>query len=296
MIIVKLMGGLGNQMFQYAFGKALSLERKEEVIYDTSFYLDKNILADELKSGLCRRLSLYHFNINLKEKPSGSRFKRYWGRCVNNIHSRVPILSKITKSVIFDESYPILDLSYHPEVWKINADKIIFIGYWQSEKYFIKYSNDILHDFQILTPQSEKNKDMSEQITNCNSVSLHLRRGDYSPDIILDVGYYSRAIEYIAKHVDNPVFFIFSDDIQWAKDNIKIPFEVHYMEQNSQAEAYEDMRLISQCKHNITANSSFSWWGAWLNQNSDKIIIAPQNWRIPGCNPSDIVPESWVKL
>ncbi|HJJ31828.1 MAG TPA: alpha-1,2-fucosyltransferase [Methanocorpusculum sp.] len=311
MIIVKLMGGLGNQMFQYALGKALSLERGEEVFYDMSFYRDdrgmgkfyQNLLhlyhhaVDDKSVGpLYRGFSLHHFNVNMREEPALPHVKQYLRVLSNKTHKRVPGLSELTDYAVFDELYLSQKHEKLPEYQDIRSKNIYLCGYWQSERYFSRITDEIRHDFQITTPQSDANKSWSEIIQNSNSVSLHVRRTDYlSLGWALDAEYYHRAVEYISKYVENPVFFIFSDDIEWVKNNLEIPYDVYYVNQNGQDEAYEDMRLMSQCKHNIIANSSFSWWGAWLNQNPDKIVAAPEKWT-DGTNLIEIVPERWVRL
>ena len=136
------------------------------------------------------------------------------------------------------------------------------------------------------------------------SVCIHIRRGDYVEDIITNqfhgvcnLDYYYRSIEYIASKIKNPYFFVFSDDPLWVKQNLILKYPCDYIDQNFGKKDYEDMRVISKCKHNIIANSSFSWWGAWLNINPNKIVIAPKNWfKSKAINTKDLIPESWFKI
>lgn len=303
--IVKILGGLGNQMFQYAFGKALSLEKNIDVVFDLSYYTSYLERKSERDTGYSRPFDLQHLNVNLKPEANISPYKKYKRMCLNYLLSRASdsckeIIHKQFSTSFFSEYYFPNKASYHPEVNQISLKKdVYFFGYWQSEKYFKKYRSEVLNDFQIIEPQSEINKVWNKKISECNSVSLHIRRTDYIKiGWWLGLDYYQKAIDYISRNVENPVFFIFSDDIEWVKENLKIPFEVHYMDHNSPAEAYEDLRLMSQCKYNIIANSSFSWWGAWLNNNKNKIVLAPKIW-IP-CLPLDEQPEiqadGWILI
>ena len=140
-------------------------------------------------------------------------------------------------------------------------------------------------------------------ISQTNSVSLHIRRGDYVSNQktnqthgTCDLDYYQRCITEIEKEVENPYFFVFSDEIEWVKENLKINHPAEYVDQNTGDKSYEDMRLMSQCKHNVIANSSFSWWGAWLNSYPDKIVFAPKRWFASDKhNTKDLIPEGWKK-
>jgi hypothetical protein len=145
---------------------------------------------------------------------------------------------------------------------------------------------------------------IAEQISRVNSVSLHVRRGDYVANLkvaaihgLCSKEYYASAIKFISKKVERPHFFVFSDDINWVENNFKINYPCTYINQNFSNESYNDLRLMSLCQHNIIANSSFSWWGAWLNCNSEKIVIAPKKWFANSdkrCD--DLIPEKWVRL
>jgi hypothetical protein len=288
MVTVKLMGGLGNQMFQYAIGRSLAHDSGEKLILDTSFY-DRGPSSDTTP----RHYELYHLNVH------GDVIRR--GSISRNL---MVIFEKVVKK------FPLLcpkytvekKLTYDPSLMQ-KRNNIYLDGYWQCEKYFL-HNADIIHrDFQVITPQSDENKMWAELILNTTSVCLHVRRGDYvtNADANLMHGlrgpdYYNKAIEYISGKVDTPVFFVFSDDMEWAQDNISIPYEVHYMDQNGPKEDYEDIRLMMQCKHFIIANSSFSWWGAWLGVGEDKIVVCPKNWFNDSEMKTDIICDSWVML
>ncbi|MBS1565210.1 MAG: alpha-1,2-fucosyltransferase, partial [Bacteroidetes bacterium] len=148
------------------------------------------------------------------------------------------------------------------------------------------------------------NKAVLERVEKTNAVSLHIRRGDYVTVAhtnqlhgTCSIDYYQRAAELIADVSPDPVFYIFSDDIAWVRENLQLPFPIVFVEGNDEAHAYEDMRLMSRCRHHILANSSFSWWGAWLNGRPDKIVVAPQKWmNNDSIVPKDLIPVSWKRL
>ena len=177
-------------------------------------------------------------------------------------------------------------------------------GYWQSEKYFSDIADIIKNEFRVKLPQTEENRRVAQQITSCESVSLHVRRGDYLTDAktntihgTCELDYYARCIERLTQQVHHPYFFIFSDDPEWVAKNLKITHPTTFVAHNGPEKSYEDLRLMSQCRHNIIANSSFSWWGAWLNSNSNKIIYTPKKWFCdPNLNTKDLIPATWQKL
>jgi hypothetical protein len=194
----------------------------------------------------------------------------------------------------------------HFEYWQaINEvpNDCYLMGYWQSEKYFSAISEQIREDFSFRLAINNQNTQLAFKISQHNAVSLHIRRGDYAnnPTVtathgLCPISYYHNAIEYIAHRVKQPYFFIFSDDIVWAKENLKMDLHSTYIDHNQGAESYNDMRLMSLCRHHIIANSSFSWWGAWLNPNIDKIAIAPKQWFVKDVNTQDLIPKDWVRL
>lgn len=182
-------------------------------------------------------------------------------------------------------------------------DNTYVCGYWQSEKYFREIDTVIRTDFSFRQPLSNHNVDLAEEISLLNSVSLHVRRNDYAKNQkvnathgLCSLDYYHAAIKYVAERVECPHFFVFSDDIAWVEDNLRIEFPCQYISHNQGADSYNDMRLMSLCQHHIIANSSFSWWGAWLNPNTDKIVIAPKRWFANETNTQDLIPQNWVTL
>ena len=194
--------------------------------------------------------------------------------------------------------------SFDPTILLLKRD-IILKGYFQSEKYFKEIETLIRSDFQFVDyGHSNEFKDMMKNIENVNSVGLHIRRGDYlNSNIHTDLSctdYYLNSVKYIRQHVDSPHFYIFSDDIDWCINNFHISDSSYVDLNESRENPILDMKLMSSCKHNIIANSSFSWWAAWLNNFEDKIIIAPNKWlKVHKRNlaiKKDIVPKEWVRI
>lgn len=285
MLIIKILGGLGNQMFQYAFYKAL-IEKGYSVKADISDFEGYSLHNGyELKKV---------FDINIKQSTISENYK------VGKLKSKIDkyLLKWGLKKNYYADFLPIDAITYHPEVFNIKSDMYLW-GYWQSYKYFEDIKTKILSDFIFNECLDEKNKMIMEMISNTNSVSLHIRRGDYVDNKIVENIctniYYKNAVEYIMKNVQNPKFFIFSNDIEWCKEKFLLD-NVVYVD-NSGENSYKDMQLMSKCKHNIIANSTFSWWGAYLNQNADKIVICPNKWfNISAYHMDDIYPEDWIKM
>lgn len=292
MIIVHILGGIGNQMFQYAFARYLSIKHETKVKLDiTSF--------EEYK---LHKYRLFVFNLeeNLATTEEINNLKYKKLNLVNNFLYKI----KGKKNSKYSKKY-IKETFYHFEPEFINLpDNVYLDGYWQSEKYFKPIAEILRKDFTVRKELSGKNKDFAEQIKSGNSVSLHIRRGDYVKDastknmyyVDLDK-YYKNSINLINENVLNPHFYIFSDDPVWVKENYTKNINCSVADFNNADDGYLDLRLMSLCKHNIIANSSFSWWGAWLNNNPEKIVTAPQKWfNTKDHNTKDLIPQDWIKL
>lgn len=268
---VIITGGLGNQMFQYALVLALR-NRGFKVKMDISYY------------GFLQMHNGYElkrvFGINEPVKDSQG-LHMYWLRTI----------FKFKPKYLFYK-----DCCFFDEKILKSPSKYLY-GYWQDERYFKEISETIRKAFQFPHMDSV-NANLAEEMTNCNSVSLHIRRGDYAEFgmNILEKDYYSDAVKKITQNVKNPFFYIFSDDQQVAKEiaeYLKIPYQI--INNNQGQESYKDIYLMSHCHHNIIANSSFSWWAAWLNTNYDKIVISPKTWskRSPILKPQV---SDWILL
>ncbi len=289
MILAELTGGIGNQMFQYAAAKSLSLHHNEELKLVTSEG-GKN-MPEGLEK---RKFDLHHFNIT-DPIASAEEIEQF-----NSISTLQRIAEKVKpnhKRKIYKEPF------YHYDENFYKASTNVFLkGLWQSEKYFQIHRSEIRQAFRFKAQVVNAFKELSMQMKEHQSASLHIRRGDYLAKISLEVlglmpmEYYSKGIEYISSKRTNIVFYIFSDDINWAKENLKIDNAV-FVSGNVAKTHIEDLYLMSQCKHHIIANSSFSWWGAWLNDDPDKIVIAPNQWFNKGPQDTqDLIPGTWIKI
>lgn len=285
MIVVKIIGGLGNQMFQYALYRSLKEKGKEAKIDISSF------LSYELHNGYELR-NVFNIDEDLAtEKDIGllADFKKDFSS-----KFRRKLFGRKNTHFVQEE------FKFIPEVFEM--DHVYLDGFWQSEKYFLDIEEMIRRDFDFKIELDGPNKDAIEKMNRTNSVSLHVRRGDYisNPEAfkvhggITTLEYYNKAIEQIKESVENPAFFIFSDDINWVKENMNLG-DSYYIDWNKGKNSYKDMQLMSYCKHNIIANSSFSWWGAWLNRNKSKIVITPNKW-FNTMKAEDIIPKDWRKI
>ncbi len=304
MIIVLFGGGLGNQMFQYAFGRALSIKNNQLFKIDNSRYLP--LKPDAYKDW--RIFGLNNFNIvgEIAKKEEIDKYNKYYKP--KNWPQRLFLKLyniRFSPENYYKKAYIVEPASncqkFDPNILNFRYKDASFRGFWQSEKYFKDIRNILLRDFTVKTAPDKYSSMLLDEIDKSNSVNLHIRRGNntdpQNPFGTLPFSYYVQAIEYLVKKINNPKFFIFSDDIGWVKNNfIKIDFPHVYIE-NGINKDYEDMRLMSQCKHHIIANSTFSWWGAWLANNPDKIVIAPERYaqNIDKPNP-DYYPESWITI
>jgi len=292
MVKLILSGGLGNQMFQYAAARILSLKLQTELSVDLCIFERKSRATP-------RKFALGIFGIcppiinSVRNKLlviSFSKFMRYkWGRKLLKL---INVFNESKGIQTYDDAFEHLD------------DEITLFGYFQNVKYFQDQSFLIRKDFSFKNITDAKNLAVVEQIDKTNSISLHIRRGDYlnqnSNLVVLDIEYYLEAIKYIGKKIEDPYYFIFSDDIEWVKQNLNFDdFNYQYIDWNKGNESYIDMQLTSMCKHNIIANSSFSWWGAWLNDNPDKVVIAPSVWyknQKKNEYPDGFLPKQWITI
>lgn len=290
MIKLILSGGLGNQMFEYAAGRALSMR------YDTDLFVDLYLLQKKTKATI-RSYELSVFNI---EAPiSQSILNKIAIKVFGAIRSKTIGHSFLDKFGIFRDE----KTQYYDKRFELLSKNTTLFGYFQNENYFKGISEQLKVDFTFRSPLSGENDKIRYKIEQMTSVSIHIRRGDYinnnSNLPVLDLSYYKKAIEYITSQIDNPYFFIFSDGIEWVKKNLDLSKLNHeFIDWNTNEDSYRDMQLMSLCKHNIIANSSFSWWAAWLNNNPSKLVVAPQKWYKgdTGIYPDGFLPKEWITL
>lgn len=280
-IIICLKGGLGNQMFQYA-------------LYYKFKKLGKNVFLD---------LSLYRSKIEKRKYELGIFRNIVFDEATENECQCMRGGYKNVIDIIL-RKFDLKKYYYRERGGKFigeiyDKNRIYLDGYWQNEKYFKDIRQDLLLQFQFPPLQHMENINVAKAIQETNSVSVHVRRGDYLNNkktygCLYQTDYYRNAIKYICDRIENAVFFVFSDDVEWTKKYFK-GCQFVIVDFNRENQSYIDMQLMSLCKHNIIANSSFSWWAAWLNQFRDKIVIAPKFWTI-NKNIPDIVCDEWIVL
>lgn len=283
MIIVQLGGGLGNQLCQYACGRALATKNNDTLKIDSTGYV----------AGGYRLYGLGHFNIveNIAAPEEIRKIKLPYGfvsRCTRAFKTRILRQHHI---------------GFEPEILELTGN-IYLAGFWKSELYFKSIREILQKEITLRKPLSPDSQTIKESILNESCpISLHVRRGDYVSNHgaarhhgVCSPEYYREALVYLSTCVAISRLFIFSDDIEWVKNNMTFDHPVTFVSQISIPD-YEELMLMTYCKHNIIANSTFSWWGAWLNQHQDKIVVAPKRWLAKtGDDHYGEIPNDWVKL
>jgi len=287
MIMVNLKGGLGNQMFQYALGRKLSLANKDALMFDTG-----GLVRAEMSGDVSRPFALgaFHISGSVASPELAARARYPYG-----------ILSKLSH-ILRTKLLRQMHVGWEPALLHLQ-DSVYLDGYFQSPKYFDDIRTILLQDLTLRGAPSETVEKFRTSMAEKESVSVHVRRGDYVSNTKVQSAYgtcssqyYQEAMELIGARVPSPSWFVFSDDISWVKEHFAFPGEVTYVSDHSITDA-EELTLMAACKHNIIANSSFSWWGAWLNQNPEKIVIAPDPWFDSKKNEHrDLIPESWIQI
>jgi hypothetical protein len=280
-------GGLGNQMFQYAFYKYL------EHIGEQNLAI--SIASPSLKRHCGFELFRIFPKINQnKPKIVSSLLKNAYYNVVYQVRNRIEYTHPY---LLFEHFNTICDAEH----LKLGNARLL-MGFWQNKFYCEQVKDIIFEDFTFMPFEDAENIQIAKLISEAeSSVSLHIRRGDYLQNNIYGnvctLDYYEKAISYLQNQIKNPTFFVFSDDPNWVKENLQLP-NAHYIAHNKGANAFRDMQLMSLCKHNIIANSSFSWWGAWLNQYKEKIVITPSIWyNIPNNRViDDLISDKWVRI
>ncbi len=290
MIISQLFGGLGNQMFQYALGRRLAIER------DVPLKLDLSWFAQQTK----RRYCLNQFQISAEiATPVEIHFftKSHWPSVLRKIFKRLQ--TKYPEWLGQIVTYQ--SLGYCSQV--LDVPKRAYLkGYWQSEKYFLNIRSILLNELRIKEPLDYENQRILDEIRGTNSIGVHIRHGDYINDSrtnqihgVLPIDYYVRGMQILEDNVDFPHYYVFSDDIHWARQNLGTLKKITIVDHNDTGHEHFDFSLMSACKHHIIANSSFSWWAAWLNDYSHKIVIAPKRWFMEtSMDTRDLIPPAWM--
>ena len=289
-VVVRLFGGLGNQMFQYATAKAVALRSGAELLLDLSWFstasdrqyalgplqVSARTLAEippEGATGRLLRKALHRFS---------RHSDKYWqGRPV------------------FREKH----FHFDPAVLDVRAP-VCLDGYFQSERYFLEYRALIASEFTVATPLGSLAQAMLERMATHDAICLHVRRGDYVANMttkafhgLCPLDYYHQGLRIVGEGLLKPHCYVFSDDPQWVHANFSPECPMSVVDIHGAHEAHEDLRLMAACKHFVIANSSLSWWGAWLCSYPDKRIVAPKNWFQSSTNdPKDLIPDHWVRI
>jgi len=293
MKIVVPLFGLGNVMFQYAFLCELRYRYPNEAC---CFFVYRKKLFDHHGYELDKLF-------NVEPYKGLNRVQRIWIKTLEYLGDfgfpNFFLIRKLFK-VIRNEKED--SFKYYENVFSYPNLNIAYWGMWQSPKYFTHAKDEIINTYQFNQSQiSVYSNRILDKINSTNSVSVHLRRGDYTNDQYnggfircCPLEYYSKAMLYMEEKAENPTFFIFSDDIEYAKMNLSAN-SIFFVDGNKGEDSWQDMYLMSQCKHNIIANSTFSWWGAFLNLHQNKIVIAPKRWWYY-LEKDDIIPEDWIRI
>ena len=300
--IVKIIGGLGNQMFQYAFYRYLKLKGYNARIDISAFRNYQLHYGFELQR-------IFKLDTSEAEAKQAD---------LDAVIDQAPLFKvrKIVDRKLFGASNKLVKDShwvepnysaYYPEA--AFQDKSYLEGYWQNDAYLNDQRDELLHlyHWQNISP---RNQELIAKMQTENAISVHIRRLDSPHSIkqfmymarlrlvwrVASTRYYKRAISYFKTKVEQPVFYVFTDNIEWFKKNLAIADNMTLVDWNRGQESNQDMLLMSQCKHNIISMSSFSWWGAWLNKNQDKIVVAPKKWAVRFKQELGIIPKTWIRL
>lgn len=291
MIIVRLCGGLGNQMFQYAAGHRLAVK------LGVPLKLDLSALRHDPR----RSYALDAFTIQADIASPEEVYKlvlepqSYWQRTVARLLGKDP---KRANSYVAENRS-----GFDPAILGL-GDNVYLDGYWQSEKYFADIRDLLLKEFQVVSPMGGENALMASEIAKTNSVSVHVRRGDYASDEatrtvhgLCAPSYYRRCAEAILSKCQNPCFYVFSDEPDWVRKHLTLPGRMVVVDHNGPKQGHEDLRLMSQCRHHVIANSSFSWWGAWLGTDYEAMVYAPMRWFVKSdVDTSHLIPGRWIRV
>lgn len=296
MIIVKLAGGLGNQMFQYAAGLNLAIKHRTKLKLDLSFLNDRTPRKDFVYRDY--DLDIFNINVDFATESEIVKFGKY--RLIGLfIYAIKQIINPKLPKYVCENYY-----NFDPNYFEIQSNSYIE-GYWQSECYFKQIETVIRNEFTFREGLNALGKNMAKKILSVNSICLNVRRGDYvsikSTNMhhgVCEKEYFYRGISIIAEKISNPYFFIFSDDIEWCQNNLMIDYPNIIVDNSYAGTKYgQKLHLMTLCKHFIISNSSFAWWAAWLCRNPEKIVISPLLWyRNPLMNTQYLVPKFWIRI
>lgn len=296
MVCVVLRGGLGNQLFQYATGRAHSLRTDSDLYIDISKF-NRNLGPNVAKQSL----HLDAFDLPIEFVQESSKDQVNW-KISGKIRRGVATMAPQLAIYLFDLYVENRSFMFDSNVINLPGD-VTLDGYWQSEQYFYDFTEALRREISVCNPLRGENSRWYERISDTDSISVHVRRGDYvSLGRELPQAYYRNALDRIYRETEATSIFFFSDDMSWVRDHIQkllpenIEFDIYYIECNDSETAYEDLRLMCSCDYHIIANSTFSWWGAWLDCENDSRIITPDYWIRDPVDKLDIIPNRWITV
>ena len=283
-IIVQLKGGLGNQLFQYAAGRRLSLTLGVPLNLDISFY----------KRHKQRVYELDEFCIEAGIATPWEVARWRGPRLLTRITQPLGLLPRL----VMEKSF-----AFDPDILLLQEDRYLE-GYWQSYRYCADIAPQIRSELAVRTPPPAADRTLLERMSRCDSVCLHVRRGDYASNPttqqvhgLCSADYYQRAVEKIAAQLRAPELFVFSDDMPWVKQHCRFELPTTHVEHHGVDSAPLELRLMAGCRHFVIANSSLSWWAAWLSANENPIVYAPRRWLAdPTINTADLTPPAWHRI
>jgi hypothetical protein len=287
-IAVRIFGGLGNQLFQYACGRALSIEKRRELILDTSEFSHENLRAFEL-GNFCipGNVMQYAYTEEKKKIP-----KYHPVRAMQRIQYK-----------FFWKTFSETGLSrYNPDL--IRSDRNLYLwGYWQSPRYFSKHASVIKNDLAFRLDNNAEYSDLVNTMRSTQSVAVHVRRGDYASNSnlttrygLLGASYYSRAVKEVERKLHDPMFFVFSDDVSAARELMGSSSRIAYVTTTQRKSGFDDFQLMTACKNFIIANSTYSWWASYLGEKHNSVVITPDPWfNDSSIYTTDLLPSHWIK-
>ncbi|NHC45130.1 alpha-1,2-fucosyltransferase [Motilibacter aurantiacus] len=283
MIATRLVGGLGNQMFQYAAGFRLARHHGVPLRVDTSWFSSQEAQGSDTP----RTYALGCFALTARPDRLAALRHSRWGR-------RAGLGRRVLRETSFAFDPSVLDA----------PDEVLLDGYWQSERYFADVAGPLRRELTFASPPTGRNAQLLAEIRSRPAVSVHVRRGDYvsSPATndyhgTCSPAYYAAALEHVTAAVGDAHYYVFSDDPPWCKENLDLGVPTTYLDHNPPERGFEDLRLMAACRHHVLANSSFSWWGAWLEDEPSHVVVAPGTWfRDASIDTGDLLPRRWVRL
>lgn len=283
MIVARIFGGLGNQMFQYAAGRALAIRHGTELTLDLRMF---------------RTYSLHQYSLSrfgIRAAAADERSLRAHGRAKLALVARLPVGT--LRSCYLEHPF-----GTHA-AWDRVAANAYISGYFQGEFFFQEAASSIRDEFLPVAAPGPQNDAVTDLMADCESVALHVRRGDYVSDRATfdihgacSIDYYRAAVDALRRRLDRPRFFVFSNDFPWAREHLSLGDDAVFVDWNAGAPEL-DLHVMSRCRHHVIANSTFSWWGAWLGSHPGQVVVAPDPWfDSVALDASELLPERWVRV